>query len=100
MLFTASLERADWARGNGRLARGGSGRSAHQTGQLALNLVGRLDHSKACHGLWRVEVPVVVRKADEIPDLGVTEPSPPQGGSGELRWNAGSQERPDVRLRS
>jgi hypothetical protein len=55
--------------------------SAHEAGQLALNLVGSLEHSKARDGTWRVKAPVLVRKTDETPDLRIAEPSPPQDRS-------------------
>src|SRR5215470_18876989 len=88
------------------LCRSLSGTAGRLVGKVATNhsryllpqLVGHFQRSETCHRPRRVEIPVVVGKAHEIPDLGIGGPRATKRRTGQFGRHAGRQESADVAL--
>src|SRR5919201_3873164 len=74
-------------------------RPADHSGDLAPKLVRHLQGAESRHSSWRVEVPCVLGKPDEVPDFWIGSPRATKRRTRHLRGHAGGQIGADISLR-
>src|SRR5262249_3932747 len=83
---------------SGPIARLAAEAATNHSRDLLSQLVGHFQRSETRHRAWRVEVPRILRKPDEIPDLGIGGPRATKRRTGQFGRHTGREKGSDIAL--
>src|SRR5262249_44907794 len=83
---------------SGPIARLAAEAATNHSRDLLSQLVGHFQRSETRHRARRIEVPRILRKPDEIPDLGIGGPRATKRRTGQFRRHTGREKGSDIAL--